>query len=92
MKFTIDQITAWADKLTYRLMVIIGVSDADLQKYLDAVQAKQNGVSAADSTLSPPLSILGFNFKNIGDAVLKIGGGLLAIVIAVYLYKRNKRR
>jgi hypothetical protein len=92
MQFTIDQVNSWADKLTYRLMVMIGVSDADLQKYLDAVQAKQNGVAAADTALSPPITIFGINFKNIGDFILKVGLGLVAVLIAWHLYKnRNKR-
>ena len=73
-------------------MVLIGVSETDLQKFLDGIQAQQNGVAVADAVTSPPISIFGFNFKNIGDAVLKIGGGLLALFIAYHLYKnRNKR-
>jgi hypothetical protein len=92
MNFTIDQVNSWADKLTYRLMVMIGVSDQDLQNYLAAIQAKQEGVSNADAALSPPVTIFGMTFKNIGDFLLKAGLAIVGVVLLWHAYKnRNKR-
>ena len=92
MNYTIDMVTAWADKLTYRICVLSGMSDEQLQNVLKAFVDKQNGVTAADDALQPSLNLFGIKFKNIGDAVLKIGLGVVAVIVAWYLYKRDKRR
>jgi hypothetical protein len=88
MLYTIDQVNAWADKLTYRLMVMIGVSDENLQNYLKAVVDKQSGVVAADTALQPPVTILGIQFKNIGQIIKTI----LVIVVLIIGYRLFKKR
>lgn len=83
MLYTLDQVNAWADRLTYRLMVMINVPDENLQKYLKAVIDRQNGVAEADQELSPPVTILGMQFKNIGSVITTV----LIIVVLIILYK-----
>lgn len=82
MLYTLDQVNAWADRLTYRLMVMINVPDENLQKYLKAVIDRQNGVAEADQELSPPVTILGMQFKNIGSVITTV----LIIVVLIILY------
>ncbi len=91
MNYTIDLVNSWAEKMTYRLMVMIGVSADDQQKYLKACVDKQNGVTAADETLAVPFDFLGFHFKDIGTAIkygIFIAGGVLVFV----LYKKYSRK
>jgi hypothetical protein len=83
VNYTVDQLTSWADKLTYRLMVMIGVPDENLQAYLKAVVDRQNGVAEADQALQPPVTILGIQFKNIGSVIKTV----LVIVILIILYR-----
>jgi len=91
MNYTIDLVTSWAEKLTYRIMQLSGVSEENLQKYLQAVVNKQNGIKTADETLKVPVTVLGVTFKD-AASLIKIAV-VVALVFAGYrAYKMYKRK
>lgn len=55
--WTIDLINSWAEKMTYRIMQMIGVSQENLDAYVKAIVARDKATQTADSSLSKTLNI-----------------------------------
>jgi hypothetical protein len=55
--WTIDLINSWAEKMTYRIMQMIGVSQENLDAYVKAIVARDKATDAADDKLSAKLNI-----------------------------------
>ena len=90
MNYTIDMVNSFAEKLTYRIMVMAGVSQENLDKYLKAVIEKEKGISNADEKLDVPITVFGITFANVGKAI-QTGLVIIVVVVGIILYRRYKK-
>jgi hypothetical protein len=80
MNYTIDLLNSWAQKLTYRIMKISGVSDAELQKYVKAVVDQKQQQITSDASLSSKVNFA--EYIKIG--LLLIGLFLVWKIVATF--------
>jgi hypothetical protein len=89
--YTWDTLTSWSEKLIYRMLSMSGAKQETLDHYKQAVIDKANGINIADEAFTPPITILGFNFKS-AKMVLMWIIFIVGLFVAYKVYKLYKQK